>query len=171
MDGRALTSALNARNKKGYKAPKTLLREEVFREMAQRVFLMSHKILNAQMIQAVGTHKMIQIMNGPGGTKITRTIRSMEEQQKLLDEGVYGIDYVVLEGRPQDWKAGNAILDRMFGKAKETFDINQKSEVVTPEAMKSTDEAIWEYMQGKRSIKVPEDAKPKKVDELNFNNG
>lgn len=169
MDGRALTSALNARNKKGTKSAKVLLREQVMQEIYQRVFMASHKLINAQMIQAVGTHKMIQIMEGPGNTKITRTIRSMDEMQRLLDEGVYGRDYVVIEGKPADWKAANAVLDRAFGKAKETFDINQTTEVITPESKKATDQLIWDYLSGNSSIEVPMQEKKIEADDLKYN--
>lgn len=159
-------------NKKGSKSEKVLIREKVMAEMHQRVFKMSHKLLNAQAIIAIGTHKMIQIINGPNNIKITRTIRDQDEMQKLLDEGEYGKDYVVLEGRPGDWKAANALLDRTYGKAKETFDINQTNETITPDIKEAGDKAIWDYLQGKRGMKVPEEAKiQKKVEKLKFNHG
>lgn len=161
-----------AGRKDGDKTEKVLMREQVMAEMHQRVFKMSHKILNSQMIIALGTHKMIQILPGPAGTKMTRTIRSMDEMQKLLDDGIYGVDYVVIEGRPGDWKAGESILNRTFGKAKETFDINQTTEIINPETKKTADEIVWDYLQGKTKVNVPEEAKVKtKVDELKFNNG
>ena len=149
MDGRALTSANNARKKAGTKSAKTLLKEQVRRELEQRMYHMSHKLLNAQAIAAVGTHKMIQIMNGPNDTKITRTIRHITEIERLLDTGVYGKDYIIIEGREGDWKAANAILDRALGKAKETIDLNATVENITTEDKEKADKAVWNYLSGK----------------------
>jgi len=154
---------------KGTKSEKTLLKEQIRAEMHQRVFKVSQKILSAQMVVAIGTHKMIQIMKGPGDTVVTRTIRDTDEMQKLLDEGVYGVDYIVLIGKEPDWKAGESILNRTFGKAKETIDINATVENINVDDKEKGDKAIIDYLSGKRGVTV-QTQKPLRADELTYKN-
>lgn len=86
-----------------------------------RIAKMADKLLNSQAIVALGTHRMVTVEIDEDGKKHIKTIRDEDRMQKLLDEGEYGIDYMILEGSKADWKAGNALLDRAFGKAKESL--------------------------------------------------
>lgn len=81
------------------------------------------KIINAQTIAALGTHKMI-VIRKVQGKNVAIKITDEKEINRLLDEGEYGVDYLVVVGTMPDAKAGNMILDRIYGKAKETLDLN-----------------------------------------------
>lgn len=162
-------SIINSNNKAGSKSQKVLIKEKVREEMMQRIFGMTHKLVNAQYMNAIGTHKMIQVMNGPGDTKITRTVRDQDEMQRLLDEGIYGVDYIILMGKESDWKAANALLDRAMGKAKESIEINATVENIATDDKEKGDQAIIDYLAGKRGVTVPNSPKPLRVDDLKYN--
>lgn len=173
MDQRAITSVINGQKggkPPGSKSERTLIKEQVKAEMYQRIFGMTQRLVNAQYKIAIGTHKMVQMIKGPGDTMMTRTIRDEEEMQRLLDEGEYGIDYIILVGKEGDWKAANALLDRAMGKAKETLDINATVENVTLEDKEKADRAVQDYLFGRRGVTVnPEvNKKPLRADDLTF---
>ncbi len=83
---------------------------------------MAQKLVNAQSIVAQGTHKMVVIHKGPPPE--VETIRDEDRMQKLLDTGVYGVDYLIVAGSMPDAKAADMLLNRAFGKAKESLDLN-----------------------------------------------
>ena len=93
--------------------------------MLNRLYRASKKILDAQIIVATGSHKIIQVYEDKNtGEKKVKTIRDEAHIQKLLDEGEYGKDYMVVVGALPNGDVANKLLDRAFGKAKETLDIN-----------------------------------------------
>lgn len=113
--------------KKGTKLKKTVERELVLEAARKRIFDMTDKLLSAQAIVAVGTHKMLRLYKDKAtGLIQTETIRDMDKMQDLIDTGVYGEDYVIVTGRDPDPKAANMLLDRGLGKAVETIDLGNK---------------------------------------------
>lgn len=90
----------------------------------KRVAKMTDKLLNAQSIVAMGSHKMLRPFMGEDGLPHVETIRDMDRMQKLIDEGEYGKDYLIVVGELPDWKAANALLDRTYGKAKESITLD-----------------------------------------------
>lgn len=88
----------------------------------------AEKILEAQTNVALGTHKMLRLELDEAGMPHRRTVSDEREMQNLLDTGIYGKDYIIIVGKAADWKAGNALLDRAFGKANES--VKHTGEVV-----------------------------------------
>lgn len=81
------------------------------------------KIVSAQTVAALGTWYVVELSTDEN-EKITRTIvRDMKRIEYLLDNAVHGKDYLIVEGTLPDWRAGNAMLDRIHGRAKETLEI------------------------------------------------
>lgn len=89
----------------------------------RRASLMAGKLLNSQAILALGTHHMVTKTIDTDGKVHINIVRDMKRQQNLLDEGEYGKDYLIIEGTPADWRAADAILNRAWGKPKETLEI------------------------------------------------
>lgn len=108
------------------RSPEVKLRIKAQKAMRMRLYRMTDKLLNAQNIVAVGTHKMITISKDDLGIDHVKTIRDQKHMQKLLDEGRYGVDYFIVVNTLPDWKAADALLNRAHGKAKESvaFDVN-----------------------------------------------
>lgn len=116
------------RNPRGAGRPKgthnaeTILRLKQKKLMDRRIFRMAEKLISAQAIVAVGTHKMVRTFLKEGVPTV-ETIRDEKRMQDLLDTGVYGKDYIIVVGTLPDAKAANMLLDRGFGKAKETIEL------------------------------------------------
>lgn len=109
---------------KGVLNQETLLKQKAQKEMNIRIAKMADKLLNSQAVVAIGTHKMVTVETDAEGKKHLHVVRDEKRMEKLLTEGEYGKDYLVLEGTPADWKAANALLDRAFGKAKESLAVD-----------------------------------------------
>lgn len=90
----------------------------------QRILAMADKLLNAEMVAAMGTHRMVVIDTDEDGKKHLTTIRDEARMDILLETGEYGIDYLIIAGAEPDWKAAEALLTRALGKPRETLDIN-----------------------------------------------
>lgn len=104
----------------GTKNKLTILKEKKRADFDKSIALMAKKITNAQAIVALGNHKMIRMFKDADGTMHIETIKDETRMQNLLDTGVYGVDYIIVVGHEPDWKAGDALLNRVFGKATET---------------------------------------------------
>lgn len=107
---------------KGKKAAKTLDKEASLERIRQRVFAMSDKLINAQAVVAMGTHKMVRPYTGTDGLPKTETVRDMDEMEKLIQNGVLGKDYLIVEGSAPDHKAADALLNRAYGKPVESIE-------------------------------------------------
>lgn len=116
-------NALLAGRPKGKLNRLTVLKEKARIGFETDIAKMARKLTSAQAIAAVGTHKMIRIFMRDG-VKATEIIRDEKRMEDLLINGVYGKDYIIVEGRPGDYRAANALLDRTFGKAKENIKLD-----------------------------------------------
>ena len=108
--------------KKGSKAPKTFEKEKMLEGIRQTIFGMSHKLVMAQSVPALGTYKMLRPFIGEDGLPHTETVRNMDDMQDLIDKGVHGKDYLIVVGDKPDHKAVSALLDRAFGKPVESVE-------------------------------------------------
>lgn len=124
---RAQNGALGGRPK-GTKNRLTILKEKAMEKMEKSISIRTAKLVDAMTNIALGTHKMVRKYTDDEGRIRTETIRDEKRMQELLDTGTYGIDYIILQGKEGDWKAGNALLDRAFGKAPES--VKHSGEVV-----------------------------------------
>ena len=112
--------------KLGSKMPATIEREkkaltriEVFEELTQKTFGLSHKLLEAQTVTALGTYIIATIhVNENGEKKLTR-VRDLERIEKILNTGVVGKDYIIVEGHLPDWRAVESLFNRFYGKPTE----------------------------------------------------
>ncbi len=92
------------------------------KRLVERVFKMTDKLLNAQAVVALGSHKMLRPFIKDGVPSV-ETIRDEKEMQRLIDTGVYGKDYLIVVGAMPDWRAIESLYNRAFGKAKETLEL------------------------------------------------
>ena len=114
--GRKLGSKMPATIEREKKA---LTRTEVFEELTQKTFGLSHKLLEAQTVTALGTYIIATIhVNENGEKKLTR-VRDLERIEKILNTGVVGKDYIIVEGHLPDWRAVESLFNRFYGKPTE----------------------------------------------------
>lgn len=106
-------------------ASKILAREKaIFNKKAS---LRANKILNATTIAALGTHHLLELIRDPNNREVIlerHIVRDAKRQEHFLDEGEYGQEYIIVEGTPADWRAGDAILNRAWGKPKESIEVD-----------------------------------------------
>ncbi len=116
--------------KRGVKSKHTLAnlktREQALELFQQRAFKMTNKLLDAQSIVAMGTHKMIAVTKDAEGKTHVETIRDEKRMQEFLDTGTYGIHYMIVEGSAPDFRAADAILNRALGKPTESIELTGK---------------------------------------------
>jgi len=114
--------------KPGVKLAKTIALEATLADIKQAIERRANKLIEAQSVVALGTYKMVEVFEETNeqGASIQRleTVRDIKRMDELLETGKQGQDYFILEGSKPDWKAANALLDRGFGKAKESIDLN-----------------------------------------------
>ena len=121
---------------KGSKNPSTLERDRVAEAMRQRVYKLAGKLMNAQSSLALGIAHLYRIDEIKKGNKTTRSkpilITSQSEIENYLensDEGQPWVDedskayYFITTVKP-DNQAINSLLDRSFGKAKESVELS-----------------------------------------------
>jgi hypothetical protein len=87
-------------------------------DIEKQIHLRASKIIDAQYIAAMGTMQMCIPQKVNGKLEFTR-VKDEKEMKRLLDEGDNGKDYVVFAGESPDWKAGESLLNRGFGKPTE----------------------------------------------------
>ncbi len=109
---------------RGSKHRITILKEKMRDRYEKYIATISHKIVNSQTNLALGTYKMFSISFDENGKKVLTTVNDENKIEDLIMHGEAGKDYIVVEGSKGDWKAGNALLDRAFGKASETLKVN-----------------------------------------------
>lgn len=84
---------------------------------------MAKKLLRSQAVIALGTHHIVTRSIDDEGKVHINIVRDEKRQEKLLEEGTYGKDYLILEGTPGDFRAADSILNRAWGKPTETIDL------------------------------------------------
>lgn len=89
----------------------------MFNKLASR---RARKIIDAQTVAALGTYHILAISFDEEGNKHLNIVRDMKRQENLIESGTLGKDYFIVEGTLPDWRAGDAILNRAWGKPKET---------------------------------------------------
>lgn len=110
----------------GRKNDSTIEKEKVAKEIQQQIFKIAHKLINAQLIAAQGTHKIVRLFKKEG-VMATEVIRDITRMQELLDTGVYGKDYIILSGAEPDWRAADALINRALGKPIESIEMSGKN--------------------------------------------
>lgn len=85
---------------------------------------MAKKLLRAQAVIALGTHHIVVRSVDAEGKVHIEIVRDEKRQEKLIEEGAYGKDYLILEGTPGDFRAVDSILNRAWGKPTENIDLS-----------------------------------------------
>lgn len=121
---------------KGLKNKATIDREKFLQEWKDKVAQRSHSLLNVQTMLAVGTIKVFKIVTTTDSKG--HSTRSKPELVENDDEIIAALDYEYGDGEsPNDEEdyyfvttkdpenqAINSLLDRTFGKPKESVDVN-----------------------------------------------
>lgn len=110
--------------KKGSHHKKTLERLEYLKKFKDLGAAAAQKLFRIQMMVADGTHRMVVVTKGKDGIPKVETVRDEKRMDKLLTTGVYGKDYLILAGREPNAQAANLILDRTFGSAVQSLDLD-----------------------------------------------
>lgn len=110
------------------KAEERKLKRTQILKLADQKFLRGIDLaIRTQFIAMTGTHRLVEITHDKDGKKIyTQPVRDVARIDTLLTTGVYGDDYVILEGQSGDWRAADAFLTRAMGKPSETMKIDVK---------------------------------------------
>lgn len=120
----ALVNGSKGGRPRGETTPEGRLKLKVEKAINRRVYRMAAKLVDSQAIAAIGTHKVVVITKDSMGLPQVETIRDIKRIEELIDTGEYGKDYLIVAGAEPDWKAANALLDRGFGKAKESMKLD-----------------------------------------------
>lgn len=105
---------------KGSLSPETKLKIKAEKVLKKRIYKITDKLFNAQAVVALGSYKMV-VKKVEAGIISFETVRDDERMQDLLDNGIHGQDYLILAGAIPEWKAADALLNRAYGKAKESL--------------------------------------------------
>jgi hypothetical protein len=91
----------------------------------QRTFRIVDKLFNAQLVEALGYHKMV-VTRIVGGAVVQIDVKDPKQMENLLATGEEGKDYRIVVASEPNHKASQAILDRAFGRATEVHEISGK---------------------------------------------
>ncbi len=108
---------------RGSMTPENKLRMKTEQMLKKKIYRIADKLFQAQAVPALGTYRII-IKVDVGGIPIIETVHDIKEIDRLLTTCIHGKDFWIVEGSKPDWKAADAMLDRGYGKAKETLDLN-----------------------------------------------
>lgn len=101
-------------------------KEEALELFNNKVYGVTSKLFNAQMIVAQGSHKMVHMYKDDEGVMHIETIKSEATMDDLIATGEYGKDYVIVVGSMPDARAADMLLNRSLGKPIESLEIGNK---------------------------------------------
>ena len=138
----------NAGRKFGAQSKKTLEQKAVSDAFNQRVMISADRLFNAQLTLAVGSIKVFRVDEIEDGEKTKRVhtlVTDADEIKQVLDEttgiGQTTIDdsfYIVSEVLP-DNKAIDSMLNRAFGKPKDSLDVTSNGKSIAPKTIELID--------------------------------
>lgn len=106
--------------KKGQKHLATIEREITLKDIEKQIQKRASKLVDSTYIAAMGTYQICILSRSSTGKVEYLRVRDDEKMKELLDNGEHGVDYFVFAGEPPEWKAGESLLNRGFGKARES---------------------------------------------------
>jgi len=115
-----------AGRKKGTKNAATLEKEAVLKAFRQRAMKRAIQLFDAQYLVAMGTTHLFRIEKHKGGKDEHVLVTNEHEIKQFLDEhgqngsGLIEDTWYYISTKDPDYKAGDSILDRTFGKANQT---------------------------------------------------
>jgi hypothetical protein len=119
---------------KGTKHAATITKEAVLLAVKQRVMQNADKIVNAQLIRAIGSVMVFKVEEKAKGKPEHILVTDPETIKQVLDTGegtncsVDGAFYLVTEVPPET-KAGDSLLDRTFGKAQQNIEVRSENDI------------------------------------------
>ena len=116
--GRALAS-LGAGRPKGAKNKLTIAKEKARIEMETFTTKLAKSLVSSQAKIALGSYHIAIWVRGANGQMQLKKITDDKQIEKLLATGIVDKDYIIVQASEGSWQAGNAVLDRTFGKATE----------------------------------------------------
>lgn len=119
---------------KGYKFKHTLEREAARRHLEARIIEELDPLIQAQFDVAKGVMVMFAREKNGEGARVGKLYRvtSPEEMLDLLNsDGQNGVDYYYLSAKDPDGKVLENLMCRVFGKPKETVEVQQPGEAAT----------------------------------------
>jgi len=133
---------------KGSKSKTTIEREQILEQIKATIAGRATKIVESQTVAAFGTHRVLRLTRDLEG-KITNSsiVFETSEIDRLISAGEYGRDYIFASGADPDWRAGESLLNRTFGKPKDTLELLPPLE--PDENLKeSVDNLLTKYLNG-----------------------
>jgi len=133
IDNFVAPKSVFASGKRRGRPPSNMANQLEQQEKAQFKILASkraRKIIDSQTVAAYGTYHIVALSYDADGVRHQTIVRDEKRQASLLEKGLHGTDYMIIEGTPPDWRAGDAILNRAWGKPAETQDVNIKHTLV-----------------------------------------
>lgn len=128
----------NAGAPKGTIQRRSLEKSAVARALRERTMAQADNLFNAQLSKAVGSIMIFRVDSeklADGKTKRVHThITDPDEIKRVLDKtsstgaGMVGEDYYFVTNIPPDNKAIDSMLDRTFGKAVQSIEVNDVTE-------------------------------------------
>lgn len=116
--------------KKGTKNGETIKKELAEQEFKNRILANIYELLSAQMKIAKGTSYLFKIVETKKGGKEHILVDDPLKIKYVLDEvegeGQLDNNYYYISTKQPDNRALDSLIDRVFGKAKETIDLNAK---------------------------------------------
>ena len=106
--------------KVGTKLKSTIEKETILKTLQDEIARHATPIIIAQLVQAVGYQEFYTKKKRGKGF---RRVKSEKEMLELLEKGKPGKDYFV-RNIGGDWRAAESLLNRAFGRPKETIDHN-----------------------------------------------
>lgn len=121
----------NAGRKPGSKNKKTIDREKALEKYHQSMLQKLMPLIRAQQQSAEGLVVVLQpgLVKNPKTKKLERTgelrqVKDPDEIERLFNSDGVGEDYHIVFAKEPNTKALQDIFDRVFGKAKESVDLN-----------------------------------------------
>lgn len=110
---------------RGAKNKSTIFKAQTLEEVQEAIKKMAGKLITGHAIAATGSHQ-IAIPVWSDNKLSYRRVTDDEKMNALLTEGEYGKDYVVFTSMDPDWRAGDALMNRAFGKPIESVELSGK---------------------------------------------
>jgi len=107
----------------GSKNKKTVEKDAAMKRFKDRVFKVTDKLFESQLVEATGYHVMVAFDKG---AKKLLQVTDKKKFNKLLETGTEGKDYLFVVAAAPDYKASDALLNRAFGRPTESVELTGK---------------------------------------------
>lgn len=143
---------------KGTQSEHTKLMVKAKQKFNARASKLAMRLLSSQAIIALGTHTLMRLDPLTKKATVVRDDKEIEavfnEFANVDDSGIVnGKYYFITHGEPNNM-AIESILNRVWGKAKESLDLTTGGEALNAPNKEEIDNAVMEYIMGKRPITI-----------------